>query len=612
MDSIKSFRDGLRPLPRLKPSEWAEQYRVLSSEASAEPGKWKNSRTPYLRQIMDDFSPYSPVQTVVIMKGSQVGLTEAGFNVIGFMIDTSPRSIMYLMPTDTTAKRNSTIRFDPMVKASESLSAKVRTNAAKDKSNSMQQKSFPGGVLFFAGANSPSQLRSLPLAAVFLDELDAMPNDVGGEGDPVALAEARTRTFPNRKVAIISTPTKEGASKIAREYENTDQRMFFVPCVECGFMQVLDFDNLKWTNRNDVKYECQGCGHMIPERNKPRMLKLGEWRSTKPENTNPIRVGYHINALYSPYGWFSWGDIVEKYEKINGDPTQQQVFDNTILGIVYTEKGDKPEWEKLYNRRENYPTYRPPKPVCLLTAGVDVQKDRLEIEIVGWCPDLQSYSIDYRVLMGDTSVIGAGSPWAELSKIVNEQFEREDGRILSISKMAIDSGFNTSEVYQFCIGQDANKVVAVKGRESLNMAVSSPRPVNFSVKGKPIKFNALWGVGTSFLKSEIYGKLNMNLNDDGGFPAWYCHFPTAYDAHYFKMLTAEQQQRRFVKGFAVYEWVKTFTRNEALDCRVYARAALSMMGAERWKLEQWQIFERQSPIRNDPKPYTQKKSSFWD
>jgi phage terminase large subunit GpA-like protein len=565
---------------------------------------------------MDCFSSHCEIQEVVIMKGSQVGLTEAGFNIIGYYIDTDPSPMMYVMPTDGVVKRNSKIRFDPMVESTPNLRNKIHTSRVRDKSNSMLEKAFPGGVLIFCGANSPAPLRSVPIRLIILDEVDAMPIDVGGEGNPIDLARARTRTFPQKKVMIISTPTVEGASMIENEFSTTDQKRFFVPCPECGLMQTLEFENLRWEKTNEVKYECCSCGHLIEERNKPRMLKLGEWRSTVEENINPKRTGFHLSALYSPYGWYSWTDCVRQYETAGTDAEKLKVFYNTVLGDTYKEKGDAPEWDALYSRRENYPTYRPPSKVVFLTAGCDVQKDRLELEIVGWTRDLQSYSIDYRVISGDTSLTGAGSVWEKLGALMSEQWQREDGRILMIRRLAVDSGFNTSEVYSFCFAQDINRVSAVKGRDSLNMAVSAPRPVSFKYNGKPIKFNALWTVGTSFLKAELYGKLKLKVNDDESFPPWFCHFPSAYEPYYFKMLTAEHLEKRIVKGFAVYEWVKSFTRNEALDCRIYARAAMAMLGAERWGEKDWAIIEKMNdagPLEQPKKVAKSKqKTSFWN
>jgi phage terminase large subunit GpA-like protein len=609
---LKAFQDALKPIARLKPSEWADKNRVLSSVSSSEPGPWRNSRVPYLVEIMDCFSPYSPYKEVVIMKGSQTGVTEAAMNVTGFYIDNNPCPIMYVMPTEATVKRNSKIRFDPMVEASPNLKAKVSTAQAKDKTNTILEKSFNGGVLIFAGANSPASLRSVPVLLMILDEVDAMPRDVGGEGNPVDLARARTTTFAQKKIMLISTPTIEGGSLIEDEYLSTDQRRFFIPCPECGLMQTLEWENLKWENSEDVRYKCDGCDHLIEERQKPYMFKLGEWRPTKKENISRLRAGFHVSGLYSPLGWLSWSEIVQAYEKAGTDATKLKVFHNTMLGESYKEKGDAPEWEGIYKRRENYPTYSPPKAVKVITVGVDVQKDRLELEVKGWGEDRQSWSIDYRVLIGETSKTGPGTVWAELGKVVTETWTREDGKILPMSRMAVDSGYNTSEVYKFCALFDPNRVSAVKGRENLNMAVSAPRPITFLSNGKPVKFSQLWGVGSSFLKYEIYGQLRLTLNEDGSYPGGYAHYPTAYEPHFFRMLTAEVLQKRIVKGFPVYEWVKTYARNESLDTFVYARAALSMMGVDSWRPEHWKSIEDNYSEQKQPTQQKRKRpDSIW-
>ncbi len=613
---LSGLWDGLKPTPILSVSEWADAHRYLS--ASSEKGRWRTDRTPYLKEILDNLSPTSPYNEVVVMKAVQLGFTESGLNAVGCYVDIAPCPILYVMPTIDMAKGISTERIDPMIDATPRLSSKIRPARERDSGNTVLRKNFPGGVLVLAGANSGSSLRSRPIRLLILDEIDAYPPSINNEGSPIALAEKRTVTFYNRKIYKLSTPTVDGASAIQKEVDNTDKRKYFVPLPCCGVFQPLEFECLVWekSDYKNVKYKCPHCGGLTAERFKTAFLKNGEWRATDPGLSSKERVGYLINGLYSPVGWMSWSSIAREYDESQGDDIKTQAFVNTVLGETYKEKGDAPEWDALYSRRENYPTYRPPAKVVFLTAGCDVQKDRLELEIVGWCKDLQSYSIDYRVIPGDTSSTGPGSVWETLGKLMQEQWQREDGRILMIRKLAVDSGFNTSEVYNFCFSQDISRVSAVKGRESLNMAVAAPRPVTFKFNGKPIKFNALWTVGTSFLKAEIYGKLKLKVNEDQSFPPWYCHFPSAYEPYYFRMLTAEHLQKRIVRGFAVYEWVKSFARNEALDCRIYARAAMAMLGAERWSDADWTIIEKSNDIGPGEKPIrkTNKapKSSFWN
>ena len=613
---IEGLLEGLRPIPRLTVSQWAEKYRVLSSVSSAEPGRWRNSRVPYLVEIMDRFSPYDDAREIVFMKGSQVGVTEAGFNAIGFYIDNDPCSMLYAMPTEATAKRNSKIRFDPMVEASESLRGKIAPMRSRDKQNSVLQKSFPGGVLIFCGTNSPAPLRSIPARIIILDELDAMPLDVDGEGSPVDLAKARTRTFAQKKIGLISTPTIEGASMIAEAYRKTSQRRYFVPCPHCGLMQTLEWENIVWEPGmpHTAAYKCDGCGEHIEERHKTFMLANGQWQDTKPEFSNPEVLGYHISALYSPLGWYSWQQAVREYLESEENETKRKVWVNTVLGETYKESGDAPEWEVLYNRRENYPTYRPPKEVVLLTAGVDVQKNRIEVEIVGWCRGRRSYSVDYRVLVGDTADVSPGGVWDELAGIVGEKWVREDGRELPLAKMCVDSGYNTAEAYAFCRRFHPSQVVPIKGSDTQSVVLTPPRAVDRAEgKGKAVGTTALWMVGVSILKSELYGWLRLRVNEEGEFPDGYCHFPTAYDAHYFRMLTAEKLQKRLVRGYPKYEWVKEYARNEALDCRLYARAGTYMIGVDRWAEADWAAQENSYGMHQERKtPRERKKSSFWD
>ena len=614
---LRGFLKGLKPIARLTVSEWAELFRFLSSKSSAEPGRWKNSRTPYLVEIMDRFSPYDQCEEIIFMKGSQIGATEAFFNAIGFYIGTDPCPMIYVMPTEQVVMRNSKIRFDPMIEATPQLSEKIGSHRSRDKENSVLQKSFPGGVMMFCGANSPAPLRSVPVRVVILDEVDAMPSDIGGEGSPIDLAKARTRTFYNRKIALISTPTIEGASQIEAEFLTTSQRKYFVPCPECGLMQSLEFERLQCdpVNLEKVSYICSGCDHPIPERDKTWMLANGQWTDTVPENANPKRIGYHLSALYSPLGMYSWGDLMKDYRAAVGKETKMVAFTNTVLGETYKQAGEAPEWEQLFARRENYPVYAPPKDVVLLTAGVDVQADRLEVEIVGWCEGRRSYSIDYRVLIGDTSSLGP--VWSQLQAIVSERWKREDGAELHIEKMCIDSGYNTTIVYDFCRQFHPSQVVPVKGQEKQAVILTPPRAIDRAgTKGAVAGTTGLWHIGVSILKSEVYASLKLKVNEDGSYPDGYCHFPTAYDVHYFKMLAAESLTKRIVRGYPVFQWEKNnYARNEALDCRVYARAAAAMVGVDRWTAEDWKAYDSARYGRSEPQGRQERgkrRSSFWE
>lgn len=611
---IYGLFEGIRPEPTLSVSDWSDKYRYLSPVSSAEPGPWRTARTPYLREIMDCLSAGSPVVTVVVMKGAQVGMTEAGNNWIGYVIDSSPGPMLSVMPTVELAQRNSKLRIDNMITATPRLSEKIKPARSRDSGNTTFMKEFPGGVLALTGANSAAGLRSMPARFVILDEVDAYPMDLEGEGSPIELAKARTRTFARKKLFILSTPTVSGQSIIEREFDDTDQRYFEVPCPECGFAQPLEFGRLRWQKGKyeETRYECAGCGHLIEERFKTAMFAAGQWVPRVREKVRTSKVGFHINSLYSPFGWYSWGEAAEEYDRAvdTNDTNLMKTFVNTVLGECWEEKGDVPPWKDLFARRQVYPVNEPPVGVCMITAGVDVQADRIEVEIVGWGLEKRSWSIDYRVLEGDPA---KPDVWKKVDAIINSTWTRADGVVLPLYKMAIDSGYATSHVYAFCRRYPANRVFPVKGQDSLAVAISAPRAVDKSSKGKDVGFTRVWTIGTSFLKTELYGWLRLVPADDGSTPAGYCTFPE-YDELYFKGLTAEKLQYKMLKGFKKYEWVKTFQRNEPLDCRVYARAAAAQAGIDRWVARDYEalVSMYQQPEKRAAPQKKKSKSGFWD
>ncbi|OGP10453.1 MAG: phage tail protein [Deltaproteobacteria bacterium GWA2_45_12] len=624
----EGFYGGFRPDPILTVSEWADTYRMLSQRASAEPGKWRTERTPYLKEIMDSLSAMSPVQSVTLIKGAQLGGTEAGSNWIGYIIDHAPGPVLAVQPTVEMAKRNSKQRIEPLIQESQRLREKVKSPRSRDSGNTILAKEFPGGLLVMTGANSAVGLRSLPARYLFLDEIDAYPGDVDGEGDPVSLAEARARTFARRKIFKVSTPTIEGRSRIQSSYEASDQRKYEVPCPHCSFFQELIWPRVKWEKGkiSTAHYICAGCEQAIGEHHKTSMLSKGRWVA-KNTNPNPRHVGFHLNSLYSPVGWFSWADAAELWELAQKNPDRLRSFVNTVLGETWKEKGDAPEWQRIFERRESHEFNRVPAGGIFITAGVDVQKDRLECEIVAWGEDRQSWSIDYRVVPGDTN---EESPWNELFGFLNEQFTCETGGALPIRMMAIDSGYNTQIVYNQVRKHPINRVIAVKGSDFSQMVISSPSTVDVDFKGRKIRRGVkVWTVGSGIVKTELYGWLRLDKPTTEGEPylAGYCHFPE-YDEHYFKMLTAEQMVVRVTKsGGRRYEWEKIRERNEALDCRIYARAAAALSGLDRFTKDQWQVLKNQRSIeigktrpqnpsqdhqkKRKASPFLKQDRSFW-
>lgn len=605
-----AIKDGLKPEPLLTVSEWADKNRVLNSASAAEAGLYRTSRTPFLKEIMDKLSEHSETEEIIIMKGAQMGVTEAALNWIGYTVDISPCPMLYVGPTKEVIELVSKTRVQPMFDDSPSLTKKVKPQRSRDSGNTLTKKEFPGGILRMVGANSAAGLRNMPVKRLILDEVDAYPLDLDGEGNPVELARKRTSTFSKRKILILSTPTEKGLSLIESLFETTDKRYWHIPCPHCGTMQYLKWGQLRYTyievskETKDVFYECEHCSGKIEEKDKTKLLDAGDWIATDPAKINRKRIGFHLSSLYSPLGWLSWVDLVKEWEEAQKDEPKLKTFYNTSLGESYEATGEKPEWNILYEKRMDYPINRiPSDSIVFLTAGVDIQKDRIEIEIVGWSKGKTSYSVDYRVLNGQTS--GADSEvWKKLKNILDESWQRPDGSILPIRMMCIDSGYNPSEVYTFCIKQSANRVLPIKGKDEQPTILSAPKAVNVTKKNKPIGKTKVWHVGVSVIKAELYGWLQLNEGESG-----YCYFPQ-YSEEYFKGLTAEELvTTKNSKGQNVQAWIKKYRRNEPLDCRIYARAAAHLVGMDSWTDKQWDDFRMISQtITSKPKP--KRKSSF--
>jgi phage terminase large subunit GpA-like protein len=584
---------GAPPDPLLTVSEWADQYRVLSTRASAEPGPWRTERTPYLREIMDCLSPSSPVERVVFMKGAQVGATECGNNWIGYVIHQAPGPMMAVQPTVEMAKRNSKQRIDPLIEESEVLRKLVRDPRSRDSGNTVLAKEFPGGVLVMTGANSAVGLRSMAARYLFLDEIDGYPGDVDDEGDPIQLVAARARTFARRKIYLVSTPKITGLSRIEAAFEESDQRRYWVPCPVCGEYQTLKFAQLTWPKGKPKQavYVCEHCSARLENHQKHTMLARGEWR---PSAVGDGRTaGFWLSSLYSPVGWFSWADAAEMFEKARKNPTLLQVFVNTVLGETWAEAGDAPDWQRLYDRRENYRLGTVPAGGLFLVAGCDVQRDRLEIALVAWGRNRENWLTDYVVLDGDTS---RPEVWDRLTDLLNTTYPHACGARLGIVRMAVDSGFATQQVYAWAREQGPGRVLVTKGYETGSAPIGQPSAVEVTLDGRKIKRGVkVWPVATGMLKSELYGwlKLERPTAESGApYPPGYCHFPQLPE-EFFKQLTAEQLVPKVVKGYRKLEWVKTRERNEALDTYVLCRAAATQFGMDRFGERHWKALEEQ-------------------
>ena len=564
------------PPPRLQVSEWADAERRLSPEASAEAGWWNTDRAAYQRGIMDAINDPA-IENLVIMSAAQIGKTEILLNILGYYISHDPSPILVLQPTLAMAQAFSKDRLAPMLRDTPALKGKVKDPRSRDSDNTTLHKAFGGGHVTLAGSNSPASLASRPIRIVLADEVDRYPHSAGAEGDPVALARKRSATFFNRKLVLTSTPTVKGASRIETAFEGSDKRYFQVPCVDCDEKQVLRWANVQWPeDRPDqAVYVCEHCGSAWDDTMRLRAIRRGEWQATE---TFTGVAGFFINGLYSP--WTTLADAAREFLEARKLPEQLRVFVNTYLGETWEDAGEQVDSLGLYDRREDYEGELP-EGVVVLTAGVDVQDDRLEMEIVGWGRDEESWGIAYHRLEGDPT---SPQVWSDLDSILKTTFQHPSGVELSIRAVAIDTGHHTQSVYNFVKPREGRRIMAIKGVGGEGKALI----------GRPTKNNIakvrLYPIGSNTVKELLLSRLKISEAGPG-----YCHFPDTYDEEYFRQLTAEKKVTKYRRGFPYSEWVKTRARNEALDVRCYSVAAYAALNtninkvAERLRLRAEQL-----------------------
>lgn len=556
---FKSIAKVLAPPPRLKVSDWADRYRCLSSESSAEPGQWNTSRAEYQRGIMDALNDPS-TERVVLMTSAQVGKTEILLNAIGYYMDYDPSPIMVLQPTLDMAKTFSKDRLAPMLRDSPALKDKVGDPRSRDSDNTVLHKKFTGGHVTIVGANSPSSLASRPVRILLADEVDRYPPSAGEEGDPLSLAIKRTTTFWNRKMVFVSTPTIKGYSRIEQEYENSTREEWKVACPHCGEYQAFRWSQIRF---DDGTMECPNCRSRFDEFVWKR--QPGKWVARE---ENQGSRGFHLNELASP--WRRWEEVIADFKKAKDSPELLKTWVNTSLGESWEEKSDT-DASLVMKRREQYMAQVPDE-VLLLTCGVDVQDDRLEMEVVGWSHGKESWGIEYQVFIGDTS---QDPVWKQLDQYLQKEFTYADGTGIHITSTCIDSGgHRTSEVYKFCRAREHRRIFAVKGRGGEGIPFI----------GKPSRNNrenaALFVLGVDQGKATIISRLKINFEGDG-----YCHFPmkkeTGYNEDFFEGITSESMRIVTKKGVRKVTWVKRpGVRNEPLDCRNYATAAMEIFNPD--------------------------------
>ena len=559
---------AITPRKYLTVSQWADTHRELSGKQAGERGRWRTSRNPILREIMDAMSASSRVTDIWVMKSSQVGVTEATVNFLGYCMDHAPAPVMVLMPTLDSRDKWKAQKLNPLLQDTPVIRDLLGGQRSRDAANSKDMIDFPGGVLFLAGGNSPNSYAQSSVRYLILDDLDRFPSEVGAEGDPVALARGRTKAFARAKRLFISTPTVAGESLIERGHAESDQRRYHVACPHCQTYQPLEWGGpesehgIKWrANETGLVawYVCAHCHGEIHEHHKPGLLAGGRWIATHPERS--VR-GYHISALYAPIGLGpSWRDLAEEWKTAVKSPGTLRTFVNTHLGECWEEQGDQVEPVGLLARLENYEE----KPRSLArTGGVDVQKDRLEVSVVDWDLGEEAWLMDHIIVPGDTA---KPEVWAQLD---------EELAHWAPECVAIDSGYNTSMVYAYC--EKRRWALAVKGRAGPGVPiVEDEKARRQRLRRQRKKGITVHMVGDDQAKALIYSRLKMT--EPG--PA-YIHFPNdpSFDDEYFAQLTAEKLVTK-MRGTRPYvEWVQTRPRNETLDCLKYNFAALRLSGID--------------------------------
>lgn len=587
-----------KPPEKLTLSEWADKYRVLSSESSAEPGPWRTARTPYLKRVMDCFTD-PKVKDIVMASSSQVGKSEMELNAIGYIIDNAPGTILYVHPNLDAARDFSRERIMPMVRACKSLKSKIRNSKSQDGASTILRKSFPGGNLKMVGSESPTALASTPARYIIGDEMDRWALSAGREGDPWELLKARQKTFYNAKSIEVSTPTIKGQSRIEYSFLLGTQERWCHQCPHCGKYFNIVFNTIRFNSTfkkinnkkiydvSDIYCTCPNCGCMSTEEQIKE--QPAKWIAENPDAYNDGKVSFWLNAFSSPWG--NWEGIIKAFLQAKDDPQRLQVVYNTQLGELWEDRGDLMEEDEMLARRENYEAELPEG--CLaLTCGVDTQDDRLEYEIVGHGFFKETWGIRKGIILGRPDSIQV---WHELDSVIDKVYRFKDGQGLKVGMTFVDSGGHfTQEVYEQCRIRQPKRVFAIKGKGGENVPFISTKPSKVVINGNKKRLAWLYIIGVDAGKTSIMS--NLKVQEPG--PS-FCHFPRGeecgYDEYFFNCLLSERLVIHKSKSGNRYAWEKIpgHQRNEALDCRNYANAAFSV-----WNPDLDAIFAR---LKN-PKP----------
>lgn len=590
------------PPPKMPLDEWADAYRFLSPEAAALPGRWKTDSEPMARGPMRAMT--DPLcEVVTVMAAAQVLKTELLLNTAAYYIHGDPAPILMVQPTVEMAEAFSKDRVAPMIRDTPVIRG-LFSNKGRDSSDTILQKAFPGGRLNIVGANAPAALASRPIRVVLADEIDRYPASAGREGDPVGLAEKRTTTFFNRKIAKVSTPTIKGASRIESSFEEGDMRRYHVPCPHCGVRQVITWQGVKWDDNDPetARYECRtdahdpetgelGCGKPWTEAERMAAVSKGDWVASKPFKGH---ASFHASQLSSKR--VPLRRIVKEFLEAKSHHERLKQFINTVLAETWEEGGERVDPDTLHGRREPYDASKElPPEVGLITIGVDIQRNRWEAEVVGWGQGEESWSLEYKVHYADPST---PAYWHSLDDFIARTWQHPTGVEFRAEGICIDSGDNTQAVYDFCRPRFSRRVFAIKGLSNSAGKPIWPKKATRNA-GKKID---VFLIGLDNAKADTQSRLMLREPGPG-----FCHFPLRdeYDEAYFKGLTIEKAVTKYKFGIPYREWhCPDGGRNEPWDCRIYAYAALKSLvvniGGRLAQLRQQAATRRSSPEPSAP------------
>lgn len=605
--SFSKVFSNFKPPEDLTVSEWAERYRVLSRESSAEAGSWRNARTPYMVDVMDAFND-PRVEQIAVVAMSQSAKSECELNMIGYIIDQDPSSTMYIQPNLDDARKFSRLRIAPMIRDCPKLRRKVADVKSRDSSNTTLQKSFPGGMLTIVGSQSASALASTPVRYIIGDELDRWALSAGSEGDPWSLATARTTTFYNRKRVAVSSPTGKGFSKIEKLFLEGTQERWNSLCPHCGEWHEIVFDDIKFDFEtvkagrktdyivNSVGWCCPSCGCLSSEEEMRKQPQ--KWIAEAPDAILKGKRSFWVNAFSSP--WRSWTKIVQMFLETKNDVEEFKTFYNTVLGYLWEDRGDLEDEDTMLARREDYGTREDGSPVELpdgvlvLTCGVDTQDDRLEYEVVGWGHYKESWGIKKGMIWGDPNDTEV---WQRLDDVIDHEYRFKDGLTLKISRTFVDSGgHKTQSVYKNCLVREHKRVYAIKGSNQADAQLTKKpkRNAEITLNGKTVAKAWLYQIGVNAAKADLLKGFLKVVEPGPG----YCHFnnhPDAgYDFKYFVGLLSETEETKMVRGKKTTQWrvLPGHDRNEPLDIRNYAYAALNSLDPDMFAVEKRLIDRR--------------------